>query len=102
MHHIDILQIITLIGFPTIAAFFTYLVKRIHAIEHGIQATLRDRLQYLYKSYDRRHYAEIDEKEDWEFMYQQYHALGKNGVMDDTRQKLLALPTEPPKKEEQK
>ncbi len=76
----------------------TYIIKRIRAVEHGVQATLRDRLRYLYKCYDKQHYIDLDDREDWEYMYQQYHALGKNGVMDDTRKKLLALPTEPPKK----
>ena len=97
-----LLKIITIVGFPTIAAFFWYIIKRIRAVEHGVQATLRDRLRYLYKCYDKQHYVDLDDREDWEYMYQQYHALGKNGVMDDTRKKLLALPTEPPKKEVKK
>lgn len=97
--HFDLLKIITIVGFPTIAAFFGYIIKRIRAIEHGVQATLRDRLRYLYKCYDKQHYVDLDDREDWEYMYQQYHALGKNGVMDDTRKKLLALPTEPIKED---
>lgn len=54
------------------------------------------------KEIDKQHYVDLDDREDWEYMYQQYHALGKNGVMDDTRKKLLALPTEPPKEEKKK
>ena len=96
--HFDLLKIITIVGFPTIAAGFAYLIRRIMAIEHGVQAVLRDRLRYLYKTYKKAGYADLDDKDDWENMYQQYHTLGKNGVMDATREKLLALPTEPQKK----
>ena len=36
----------------------------------------------------------------FENMYQQYHSLGKNGVMDDIHEKFKALPLEPLDKEE--
>lgn len=90
----DVMKLVNLIGFPTIAAGFWYLIKRTMALEHGVQAMLRDRLRYLYKSYEKNGYVDIDDREDWENMYQQYHTLGKNGVMDNIREKMLALPTE--------
>lgn len=87
-------HIVSFVGFPALWMLFIYLIRRTMALEHGVQAMLRDRLRYLYKSYERNGYVDIDDREDWENMYQQYHTLGKNGVMDNIRQKLLALPTE--------
>ena len=87
-------HIINFIGFPALWAAFAYLIKRTLALEHGVQAMLRDRLRYLYKCYEKQGYVDLDDREDWEHMYVQYHTLGKNGVMDDVRAKLLALPTQ--------
>lgn len=92
-----VIAAVTFIGFPTIAAFLTYIIRRIRALDYGIQAVLRDRLRYLYKTYAKQKYVNLDDREDWENMYQQYHSLGRNGVMDDVRKKLLELPTEKPK-----
>jgi hypothetical protein len=94
MEHFDFLKLITLIGFPTIAGFLGYIIRRVRALDYGIQAVLRDRLRYLYKSYQKQGFIDLDDREDWENMYKQYHALGQNGVMDDVRKKLLELPTE--------
>jgi len=92
--HMDCLQVLTLLGFPTVASIFLYVLKRVGALDHGLQAILRDRLKYLYKIYQKQGFCPLDDREDWEYMYQQYHALGRNGVMDETRKKLFALPTE--------
>ena len=39
-------------------------------------------------------YAVPDERQNFENMYVQYHALGGNGVMDDVRRKFFELPME--------
>lgn len=90
--------VISFVGFPSLLALFLYLKKRIHALSAGVQAMLRDKLRYQGKKYITQGWVSLDEKEDWEFMYQQYHGLGKNGVMDDIRERVFNLPTEPPKK----
>ena len=89
-----VMHVISWIGFPTLLAMLAFLYKRVRALDCGIQSVLRDRLRHLYKSYSKKGYVSLDDKEDWEYMYQQYHALGKNGVMDSTREKMLALPME--------
>ena len=66
------------------------------AVKRGIQALLRDRLIQGYKYYSHQGFAEIDDRSNLENVYQQYHALGANGVMDDLRNKFLALPIENP------
>lgn len=95
MPPLDIFYILNFIGFPTLFALFLYILKRVMALNYGIQAVLRDRLRYLYKEYEKRGWVDLDDREDWINMYNQYHTLGKNGVMDDVKNKLLALPTCP-------
>lgn len=63
------------------------------ALERGVQALLRDRLVSRYDEYIKCGYAPIHVKENFENMYQQYHALGANGVMDSIREEFNALPT---------
>lgn len=66
------------------------------AVKRGVQALLRDRLLQGYKFYRHQGWADEDDRTNLENVYQQYHALGANGVMDDLRAKFLALPTDPP------
>ena len=95
MPPLDIFYILNFIGFPTLFALFLYILKRVMALNYGIQAVLRDRLRYLYKEYEKRGWVDLDDREDWINMYNQYHTLGRNGVMDDIEVKFLALPTHP-------
>ena len=76
-----------------------YFMGRIKAIESkneavclGVQALLRDRLIWTYNHYSEKKYAPIYAKENFENMWTQYHNLGANGVMDEIREKFLALP----------
>lgn len=69
------------------------------AIQAGVQALLRDRLIAEYNEGIRKGYARIYDKENFENMYDQYHNLGANGVMDEIRDKYRILPTEPPAEE---
>lgn len=66
------------------------------AVKRGVQALLRDRLLQGYKYYRHQGWADEDDRTNLENIYQQYHALGANGVMDNLRQRFLALPTDPP------
>lgn len=68
------------------------------AIKKGVQALLRDRLVQGYKYYSHQGYADINDRNNLENVYVQYHALGANGVMDDLRTKFLALPLEDPQR----
>ena len=62
------------------------------AVKKGVQALLRDRLIQGYKYYSEIGYADVNDRSNMENVYQQYHALGANGVMDDLRNKFLELP----------
>lgn len=64
-------------------------------IKKGIQALLKNDLKVRYDYWLDEGYAPEDAREDLEAEYQIYHALGKNGVMDDRRKRFLSQPTEP-------
>lgn len=97
-----IYQILCLIGIPSIfTAIVAYLMgkvvggfKRMEALERGVQAILRDRLYQSYHHFTEKGYAPLYARENFENMYQQYHTLGKNGVMDDVHEKFFELPSE--------
>lgn len=96
-------QIISLLfGSGILLTSGKYIVKRMSKTEAkteavclGVQALLRDRLIQTYNHYNEKGYAPIYAKENFENMYQQYHSLGKNGVMDEIHEKFKALPLEP-------
>jgi len=92
---------LSLLGIPSIvAAVIVSLWVQTRAIKKGVQALLRDRLTQGYKYHENIGWADIDDRNNLENVYVQYHNLGQNGVMDDLRDKFLALPTHPEKKEE--
>ena len=69
-------------------------------IKKGIQALLKNDLKVRYDFWLEQGYAPEDAREDLEAEYCVYHSLGKNGVMDDRRNRFIALPTVAPKETE--
>lgn len=59
----------------------------------GLQAVLKDLLKIRYIGWIDKGYAPMDARDDLEKMYQAYHGLGANGVMDALREQFLSLPT---------
>lgn len=59
---------------------------------HGIQMLLRSKIKEIYNKALEQGYAPVEVKEDAEEMYQVYHKLGANGVLDSLRAQFLALP----------
>ena len=72
--------------------------SKTESVQLGVQALLRDRLYYTYTKYAEKGYAPLDARENFDHMYNQYHNLGANGVMDDLYKKFMALPIEKIKK----
>lgn len=93
-------QILSLtLGSGLIITILTAVWKKIKAnesktesVQLGVQALLRDRLYSTYMHYQEKGYAPIYARENFENMYNQYHVLGANGVMDDIYRKFMALP----------
>ena len=69
-------------------------------LKRGIQALLKNDLKVRYDYWLDEGYALEDAREDLEAEYRIYHSLGKNGVMDDRRNRFLALPKEAPEEME--
>ncbi len=69
--------------------------KKTEAVELGTQAILRSLMISDFNKWTDRGYAPIYARENFENMYQKYHGLGANGVMDDIRKEFLALPYKP-------
>lgn len=65
----------------------------------GIQALLRNKLDFLYKEAmvfrcegdETKAYATHEEKIEFTNLYEKYHVLGKNGVMDSCYKKYMSL-----------
>ncbi len=92
--------LITVLTSSGILGIFTqFLLNRLkaseqkqNALELGVQALLRDRLIYQYEKYKAKGYAPIYAKENFENLYEQYHRLGANGVMDSIHEEFKNLP----------
>ena len=69
-------------------------VKRLGAVELGVQALLRDRIVQTYNHYHEKGYWPIYARENFDALYQQYRALGGNGAVESLCGILKELPTE--------
>lgn len=94
MEFYKILTLILSVPAP-VAALAVYVVKQTIGMRKGIQALLRAQLISDWNKYSELGYAPIYARENFENVYTQYHNLGANGVMDDIRNKFLALPDRP-------
>ena len=50
----------------------------------------------MYDRYLKLGYCPLEEKNRFDLMFQVYHSLGKNGVMDECHRKLMSLPDDKP------
>lgn len=66
--------------------------RNIKYVMSGLQAELKNNLKVRYQKWIDLGYAPLDAKEDLERMYQSYHKLGANGIMDKMREEFLNLP----------
>ena len=102
------LNLISYIGIPSILSGIVLgLMKALHkyckthfaitqaeneALKNGMQALLRDRLLRNYREFVERGHAYPNEKENWKLLYDQYHALGGNGIVSSIYEKVLNIP----------
>ena len=62
------------------------------ANNRGTQALLRDRLLQGFHFFKRRGMVTYGEARNYENMYEAYHALGKNGIMDIVYEQFKRIP----------
>lgn len=87
-------------GVPSlIVGLIAYLLHRLkkntndtNTVKLGVQALLRSQLYADYHKYREKGYAPLYARQNFENMWEQYHNLGNNGVMDDYHDKFMALP----------
>lgn len=91
---------LAIIGTPSIFALTSWCVaqcvmytKRLKILMQAQQAQMRSQLLKDYYAYIDRGFIYEMELSDWVNQYNSYHALGKNGIMDARKDKILALPT---------
>ena len=95
-------QVLCILGIPTLVlSMFRYLHTMVKknatdnlAMKKGIQALLRSNLISDYNKWVEKGYAPIYARQNFENCWQQYHALGVNGVMDGLHMEFLSFPTE--------
>ena len=97
----NVASAMAIFGVPSLFALATYFVKacvkfskKIDILMNAQQKQMRRELTMDYRKYNEQGYIEDDDLDMWEASYQAYHSLGKNGIMDDRRQRLIALNAE--------
>jgi hypothetical protein len=99
MINMSVYQWLCVLGIPgMIAGLLTFIKVQLatnKAIKLGVQAVLRDRLLQAYEFYMARGYANYDEKSNVRNMYDQYEALGPNGIMEQKHEDFIRLPDRP-------
>ena len=75
----------------------TFVVKKLYkkqkAIEHGVQALLRNELIRRYREFETKGEMTILDKENMEFMFREYQNLGGNGMVKQMYEEMLEMPT---------
>ena len=94
----NVASVLALFGVPSLFACATYFVKacikfskKIDILMNAQQKQMRRELQMDFHQYMNAGYVSDEDLDMWEASYQAYHALGKNGIMDNYRQKLIEL-----------
>lgn len=93
-------QWVSFLGIPSLASvliWFYNIIKKqseqYNALKLGLQAMLRSQMINDYNYWTSKGYAPIYARENFENLWQQYHLMGANGVMDDIHEKFHKLPT---------
>lgn len=99
VHLIHIVTVMGLLGIPSIFSISMWCfkccrryTKQLQILMHSQQEQMKNILFEQYKTYIEQGYIDLEDLSIWESNYQAYHSLGKNGVMDSKRDKLMALP----------
>lgn len=54
----------------------------VNLVKSGLQKDLYIDLAKIYKEYRKKGFATLEEKRDYDSLYQAYHSLGQNGIAD--------------------
>ena len=95
--------------FAIIIAILTWCVKKLRkkkteydVLREGILALLHDRLYTACSFFITRGWADLDDRENLEYLYKPYKALGGNGTGENLYQAVQKLPYNSPEGEKKK
>lgn len=71
-------------------------------LKAGVQDGCRNDLEQIVEKADSQKWLSRYDKDRFEHTYDSYHNLGKNGIMDSSRERILKLPERPPAKKSKK
>lgn len=85
-----------------ITAAMAFMFKRVYAwkneqelVKQGVLAILHDRLYQACQFYLKRGYCTLEDRDNLDYMFRPYKALGGNGTGEELYNRCLALPYEP-------
>ena len=85
-----------------ITAAMAFMLKRVYTwkneqdlVKQGVLAILHDRLYQACKFYLKRGYCTLEDRDNLDYMFRPYKALGGNGTGEELYNRCLALPYEP-------
>jgi len=58
----------------------------------ALQALLKDNLDKKFSTAVQKGGATLEERDEFGYIYERYHALGQNGVMDEKKEQFYELP----------
>lgn len=82
-----------------VSGAFTVLLKRYLGMRVGMKALLRAEIYRTIRTYEPLGYLPCDERENLDDLFRAYEDTGGKGSVKGLVDKMLALPTEPPRKE---
>lgn len=96
-----LLQHLLELGFGIATTFMGVVIKKMakkvreqETVKLGVQALLRDSIIKQYTHYMEKGFCPIYARENIDHLYQEYHNLGGNGIIDGLVEKVMALPTD--------
>ena len=102
MENLTTYQWLCLLGIPALLTAGTkYFLSQIKGLRLGVKALLRAQMISEFNVWTEKGYAPIYARQNFENIWEQYHRIkGPNGVMDGLHSAYMALPTEPPNKQQ--
>lgn len=70
----------------------TEIKEDVSLVKNGLQKDLYIDLVNIYKQYRKKGFATLDEKRDYDSLYQSYHSLGQNGIADGMHKYIMGMP----------
>lgn len=95
-----IVSALGVLGIPTIFSLTVWCVKackgfatQLNILMESQKAQMRSQLLKDFKKYAQAGYVELEDLQEWENQYKQYHILpGANEILDAKREELIKLP----------